>query len=122
MQHYDAWIDPETHHVQQTIYLAARNDKPTDKTDKAEDHGSREPITDLFTQSEISRLLGVSTTRLRTLDRSGIVSPSGKRRGRRAYSFADLIQLRAAQSLLQSKVRLRDVSRAMSMRCSRWSR
>jgi branched-chain amino acid transport system substrate-binding protein len=33
MQHHDAWIDPETHHVQQTIYLAARNDKPADKTD-----------------------------------------------------------------------------------------
>lgn len=81
--------------------------------DKADEHGSREPITDLFTQGEISRLLGVSAARLRTLDRSGIVSPSGKRRGRRAYSFADLIQLRAAQSLLQSKVRLRDVSRAM---------
>jgi tetratricopeptide (TPR) repeat protein len=77
------------------------------------EHSQREPITDLFTQSEISRLLGVSAARLRTLDRSGIVSPSGKRRGRRAYSFADLIQLRAAQSLLQSKVRLRDVSRAM---------
>jgi tetratricopeptide (TPR) repeat protein len=81
--------------------------------DKADEHANREPITDLFTQSEISRLLGVSASRLRTLDRSGIVSPSGKRRGRRAYSFADLIQLRTAQSLLQSKVRLRDVSRAM---------
>jgi tetratricopeptide (TPR) repeat protein len=70
-------------------------------------------LTDLFTQSEIVRLLGVSGARLRTLDRSGIVSPSGKRKGRRAYTFADLIQLRAAQSLLDSRVRLRDVSRAM---------
>jgi branched-chain amino acid transport system substrate-binding protein len=33
MQHHDAWIDPETHHVEQTIYLAARNDKPVDPTD-----------------------------------------------------------------------------------------
>ncbi len=33
MQHFDAVIDPETHHVQQTIYLAAANDKPVDKTD-----------------------------------------------------------------------------------------
>jgi branched-chain amino acid transport system substrate-binding protein len=33
MQHHDAWIDPETHHVEQTVYLAARNDKPVDKTD-----------------------------------------------------------------------------------------
>jgi branched-chain amino acid transport system substrate-binding protein len=33
MQHHDAIIDPVSHHVQQTIYLAARNDKPVDKTD-----------------------------------------------------------------------------------------
>jgi branched-chain amino acid transport system substrate-binding protein len=33
MQHFDATIDPVSHHVQQTIYLAGRNDKPTDKTD-----------------------------------------------------------------------------------------
>lgn len=79
------------------------------------DPSNREPITDVFTQGEISRLLGVSPARLRTLDRSGIVSPSGKRRGRRAYTFTDLIQLRTAQSLLDGKVRLRDVSRAMTV-------
>ena len=31
MQNYDAWIDPVTHQVQQTIYLAKRNPKPADK-------------------------------------------------------------------------------------------
>jgi branched-chain amino acid transport system substrate-binding protein len=33
MQQYDAYIDADTHHVQQTIYLATGNDKPVDKTD-----------------------------------------------------------------------------------------
>ena len=33
MQHYDAYIDPVTHQVQQTIYLARRNRKPKDETD-----------------------------------------------------------------------------------------
>jgi len=33
MQHYDAVIDPNSHHLQQTIYLATANDKPVDKTD-----------------------------------------------------------------------------------------
>jgi tetratricopeptide (TPR) repeat protein len=42
-----------------------------------------------------------------------VVSPTGRRRGKRAYTFADLIQLRAAQSLLTKNVRLRDVNRAM---------
>ena len=33
MQHFDAYMDPVTHQMQQTIYLARRNTKPTDKTD-----------------------------------------------------------------------------------------
>jgi DNA-binding transcriptional MerR regulator len=77
-------------------------------------HVSREPITDLFTVSEIARLLRLTPTRLRTLDRAGVVSPSGRRRGRRAYTFADVIQLRTAQGLLESNVRLRDVTRAVT--------
>ncbi|HLV22912.1 MAG TPA: tetratricopeptide repeat protein [Polyangiaceae bacterium] len=74
----------------------------------------REPLTDLFTRAEIARLLGLTPARLRTLDRTGVVSPSGRRRGRRAYTFQDLIALRTAQTLLERKVRLRDVTRAVS--------
>jgi branched-chain amino acid transport system substrate-binding protein len=33
MQHFDAYMDPVTHQVQQTIYLARRNAKPADNTD-----------------------------------------------------------------------------------------
>jgi branched-chain amino acid transport system substrate-binding protein len=33
MQHFDAYMNPNTHQMQQTIYLARRNMKPTDKTD-----------------------------------------------------------------------------------------
>jgi DNA-binding transcriptional MerR regulator len=76
--------------------------------------GSREPLTDLFSVSEISRLLDITAARLRTLDRSGVVSPTARRRGRRAYTFSDLIALRTAQSLLQKRVRLRDVTRAVA--------
>lgn len=75
--------------------------------------GAREPVTDVFSGTEVCRLLGLSTGRLRSLDRTGIVSPSGRRRGRRAYTFTDLIALRAAKGLLDRKARLRDVSRAM---------
>jgi DNA-binding transcriptional MerR regulator len=74
---------------------------------------AREPLTDLFTLSEIARLLDFSPTRLRTLDRAGVVTPSGRRRGRRAYTFSDLIALRTAKTLLERKVRLRDVTRAV---------
>jgi DNA-binding transcriptional MerR regulator len=75
---------------------------------------SREPLTDLFTRSEISRLLGLTPARLRTFDRTGVVTPTGRRKGRRAYTFSDLIALRTAQSLLDHKVRLRDVTRAIA--------
>jgi tetratricopeptide (TPR) repeat protein len=75
---------------------------------------AREPVTDLFTRTEVSRLLGVSPARLSTLDRNGVVSPSGRRRGRRAYTFSDLIAMRTAQELLERRIRLRDVTRAVA--------
>src|SRR6201996_3925081 len=63
--------------------------------------------------AEVVRLLGISTGRLRSLDRAGIVSPTGRRRGHRAYTFPDIIALRAARDLLAKRVRLRDVARAI---------
>jgi branched-chain amino acid transport system substrate-binding protein len=33
LQHHDAWIDPVTHQVQQSIYMASYNDKPVEKDD-----------------------------------------------------------------------------------------
>jgi len=96
-------VEPRAEQQEETAALAA-----TELPD------TREPITDLFSGSEVSRLLGLSAARLRTLDRAGIVSPSGRRRGRRAYTFADLIALRTAQGLLARRVRLRDVTRAVA--------
>jgi tetratricopeptide (TPR) repeat protein len=74
----------------------------------------REPITDLFSGTEVCRLLGLTRGQLRSLDRTGVVSPSGRRRGRRAYTFNDLIALRTASHLIEHKVRLRDVARAVT--------
>jgi branched-chain amino acid transport system substrate-binding protein len=36
MQHHDAYINPVTHQMQQTVYLARRNPKPADNTDHFE--------------------------------------------------------------------------------------
>lgn len=33
LQHFDAYMDPQTHQLQQTIYLARRNPEPVDDTD-----------------------------------------------------------------------------------------
>ncbi len=43
LQTYDAWIDPVTHHCQQTIYMATYNDKPADKEDLFRILASEEP-------------------------------------------------------------------------------
>jgi tetratricopeptide (TPR) repeat protein len=75
----------------------------------------REPVTDLFTRREVAKLLGVSDARLRSLDRASIVSPSGQKGKTRAYTFQDLIALRATRELLQHRVRLRDVAKAIGV-------
>jgi tetratricopeptide (TPR) repeat protein len=75
----------------------------------------REPVTDLFTRREVTKLLGVSETRLRALDRAQIVSPSGQKGRQRAYTFQDLIALRATRELLEQHVRLRDVAKAIGV-------
>jgi len=74
---------------------------------------SRDPLTDVFSSREVARLLGLSESRLRSLDRAAIVSPTGTRNGRRAYTFQDLIALRATHGLLVSRVRIRDVAAAI---------
>lgn len=87
----------------------AREHGPGPSTSAA--HG--EPVTDVFSTTEVEKLLGLSASRLRALARAGVVTPSGQRRGRRAYTFADVIALRAAKGLLESHVRPRDVGRAI---------
>jgi tetratricopeptide (TPR) repeat protein len=86
---------------------------PEKPVDVAPVPDGREPVTDLFTRREVTKLLGVSETRLRALDREKIVSPSGARGKQRAYTFQDLIALRATRELLAQRVRLRDVARAI---------
>jgi len=71
-----------------------------------------EPVTDLFSVREVARLLDLSEGRLRSLDRAHIVSPTGSRRGRRAYTFQDLIALRATL-LLSKDVKPREMARAI---------
>ncbi len=95
--------------------LFGRGPSTEDEGQKDSPAKGPDAVTDVFTRGEIRRLLGLSDSRLRTLDKGGVVSPSARRRGRRAYDFSDLIALRAAKSLLDQKVRLRDVSRAIQM-------
>lgn len=71
-----------------------------------------EPVSALFSAKEVSKLLGLTPARLRTLDRAKIVSPTGERNGKRAYTFQDLIALRATL-MLSREVKMREVARAI---------
>ena len=59
-----------------------------------------DPVARTFGEDDVVKLLGFSLRRLRALDRSQVVSPSGLEGGRRVYRFPDLIALRAARDLL----------------------
>ncbi len=72
-----------------------------------------EPVTDVFSPREVAKLLGLTVARLRNLDKSNVVSPSATRKGRKAYTFQDLIALRATHGLLAQRVRLKDVVQAI---------
>jgi tetratricopeptide (TPR) repeat protein len=72
-----------------------------------------EPVTDVFSPREVAKLLGLTPARLRALDKSQIVSPSAMRNGRKAYTFQDLIALRATHDLLAKGVRSKDVVQAI---------
>lgn len=87
----------------------AANERTSAPTDPA----SAEPVSDVFTKSEITRLIGLSEARLRSLDKAGVVTPSARRNGRRVYDFADLIALRTAKALFDQRIRLREVTRAI---------
>lgn len=54
MQHHDAWIDPVTHQVQQTIYLAKANTGTEDKDDlfKIVANSAPEAVQDMGAQAE----------------------------------------------------------------------
>ncbi len=68
-----------------------------------------EPVTDVFSARDVSKLLGLTSSRLRLLDKFKVVSPSALRNGRRVYTFQDLIALRATHGLLAQRVRIKDV-------------
>lgn len=74
---------------------------------------THEPVTDVFSPREVAKLLGLTPARLRSLDKAQIVSPSAMRNGRRAYTFQDLIALRATHDLLAKQIRLKDVVQAI---------
>jgi tetratricopeptide (TPR) repeat protein len=63
--------------------------------------------------SEVAKLLQLPGSTIRTLIKSGFVSPLRGPRGALQFSFQDLVVLRKAQALMAAKVPPRRIARAM---------
>lgn len=72
-----------------------------------------DPLADLYSLGEVARLFSLSASRLRYWERTGFLARSAEVRGRRFYTFQDLIALRAAKELLDGGVALRTVRRSL---------
>lgn len=67
-----------------------------------------------YSTREVAELLGLSTARVRSLARSGIVKPQrNATTGRAAFSFQDLVLLRTAKGLIDAKVPARRINKAL---------
>ena len=66
-----------------------------------------------YSTREVAGLLGIPTGRVRSLVRSGVISPRSGEKGRLEFSFQDLVLLRTAQGLADAKVKPRRILSAL---------
>lgn len=69
---------------------------------------------DAFTVKDISRLFGLSESRIRYWSQTGFIGPSIHRSSRRLYSFSDLIGIKVARDLLESGLSLQRVRKNLA--------
>lgn len=66
-----------------------------------------------YSTREVESLTGLSAGRVRSFARAGLVSPRKDARGRWRFSFQDLALLRTARSLLDARLSIHRVTRAL---------
>jgi tetratricopeptide (TPR) repeat protein len=66
-----------------------------------------------YSTREVAELLGLSTARIRSLMRSGVVTPERSTAGRASFTFQDLVLLRTAKGLIDANVPARRVTKAL---------
>lgn len=64
---------------------------------------------EVFSAKDVSRLFGLSESRIRYWAQTGFIGPSVRRGSRRLYSFSDLIGIKVARDLLASGLSLQKV-------------
>jgi tetratricopeptide (TPR) repeat protein len=66
-----------------------------------------------YSTREVAELLGIDIARVRSLMRSGVVTPQRDGAGHAAFSFQDLVLLRTAKGLIDAKVPARRITKAL---------
>lgn len=66
-----------------------------------------------YSTREVAELLGISAQRVRSLVRSGVLSPQSSAKGRLEFSFQDLVLLRTAKGLADAKLPPRRILSAL---------
>jgi len=79
----------------------------------ARSEARQDPLTDLYSASDVARLFSIAASRLRYWDRTGFLSPTGRRGRRRCYTFQDLVSVRAAKTLIDAGLPLQRVRRSV---------
>ncbi len=69
---------------------------------------------EVFTVKDVSRLFGLSESRIRYWAQTGFIGPSVTRGNRRYYSFSDLIGIKVARDLLESGLSLQRVRKNLA--------
>lgn len=69
---------------------------------------------EVFTVKDISRLFGLSESRIRYWAQTGFIGPTIRRGNRRFYSFSDLIGIKVARDLLESGLSLQRVRKNLA--------
>ena len=66
-----------------------------------------------YSTREVAELLGIDIARVRSLMRSGVVTPQRDSAGHAAFTFQDLVLLRTAKGLIDAKVPARRITKAL---------
>ena len=66
-----------------------------------------------YSTREVAELLGIDIARVRSLMRSGVVTPQRDNAGHAAFTFQDLVLLRTAKGLIDAKVPARRITKAL---------
>ena len=69
----------------------------------------------IYSLRDVAHLFDLKESRLRYWAQTGFINPSGRSSGRRAYTFSDLVEIKAAKGLLDGGIPLQRVRRTLKV-------